>query len=339
MIHVLTKHGLAHQPIPEICAWICWVRESLDAQVGEWIEEECLLPLDKPTAHGAGSAITYARAIACKLSQASWRRRMTTVTRLPTANLRLRLRALRRTLSTTKRRRSNLAGRHRPKHQERDERERAGKGSGSLGGAGFVSRSSRGDLGFIRFRGTIRAQKGKGGSVMPRLIDLTGQRFGFLVVESFSHRTHSYEYFWNCICDCGTKCKAWSASLKNGNKKSCGCFQRDARKTNHRVHGAYGTATWSSWSAMHRRCRGESPHHRKYYLDRGITVCDRWSDFNLFLSDMGERPTGMTLDRINNEFGYFPENCRWATALQQRHNRRDSKERSTLKKAKEVANG
>lgn len=89
-------------------------------------------------------------------------------------------------------------------------------------------------------------------------------------------------------------------------------------------HGMCGTPTWVSWTLMHRRCSGYTPTHKKHYADKGIKVCERWSDFNLFLADMGERPEGKTLDRIDVSGDYCPENCRWATHIEQMQNRSNS---------------
>lgn len=89
-------------------------------------------------------------------------------------------------------------------------------------------------------------------------------------------------------------------------------------------HGMYGTPTWFSWSQMHRRCAGYTPVHKKHYTDKGIKVCERWADFNLFLADMGVRPDGKTLDRIDVRGDYCPSNCRWATHQEQMQNRSNS---------------
>ena len=87
-------------------------------------------------------------------------------------------------------------------------------------------------------------------------------------------------------------------------------------------HRMYGTPTYRSWASMIQRCTNEKRHNYAYYGGRGITVCVRWRDFDAFLADMGERPDGTTLDRIDNEGNYEPGNCEWATPKQQSNNRR-----------------
>ena len=104
---------------------------------------------------------------------------------------------------------------------------------------------------------------------------------------------------------------------------SCGCWLREFISENSKTHGMSGTSTYKSWSKMKERCYLESYAEPEYYRDRGIVVCDRWiNSFENFLEDMGERPDGMTLDRIDVNKGYFKENCRWADPTIQAYNSR-----------------
>jgi hypothetical protein len=149
-------------------------------------------------------------------------------------------------------------------------------------------------------------------------IDITGHRFGRLVAIS-----HISFQGWLCRCDCGNETIVQGPNLRNGNSKSCGCLRVELAISRATKHGhAKKTATYSSWQAMIKRCTNPNTWSWKHYGGRGITVCDRWRySFENFLADMGEKPEGLTLDRINNELGYSPENCRWATPAEQFRNR------------------
>lgn len=139
-----------------------------------------------------------------------------------------------------------------------------------------------------------------------------------------------------CRCDCGNTASLDYSGVLHGNTKSCGCLNQNRTKGfgekesnrnfrhGHTDHGKF-SPTYLSWLSMKRRCNTPDPRNRKWYFDKGIKYCDRWSDFTNFLKDMGERPEGMTLDRIDSDKDYSPDNCRWATAKQQIANRSNMK--------------
>lgn len=124
------------------------------------------------------------------------------------------------------------------------------------------------------------------------------------------------------LCDCGNTTSAVISHVKYGRTKSCGCLRKDVAAKKGTKHGMHGTGTYGTWTAMIARCENPNNMHFDYYGGRGISVCERWHDFISFYEDMGERPEGMTLDRINNDAGYSKENCRWATQAEQVINQR-----------------
>jgi hypothetical protein len=161
-------------------------------------------------------------------------------------------------------------------------------------------------------------------------IDLVAQRFERWLVVGFSH-IQSGKAYWLCRCDCGNERAVGGDRLRNGKAKSCGCLNIETASSRLRKHGhsAYANAgkstrEYNSWVSMKQRCYNPLSAKFKDYGARGIKVCDRWlHSFANFLADMGLRPVGTTLDRIDSDGDYQPSNCRWATPLEQRHNRRD----------------
>ena|SRR5690348_8244990 len=165
---------------------------------------------------------------------------------------------------------------------------------------------------------------------MTKRLNLAGKRFGRLVVLEYRGSNKYHDSIWLCKCDCGNTVtiRGFTLRLSNGATKSCGCLRRDIQRQAHLRHGhqrrGMETPTHFSWRAMMARCSNPRFHQFKDYGGRGILVCERWKQFENFLADMGERPHGLTLDRINNDGNYEPENCRWATRKQQNSNTRRS---------------
>lgn len=160
------------------------------------------------------------------------------------------------------------------------------------------------------------------GDLRPPKSDLVGQKFGYLTVTSYAGGGT-----WNCLCKCGRKTLNRTGSLTSGNSKSCGCLIKDVLRLRNQRHGFTKVPEFSVWRAMITRCTKPYAANYKYYGGRGIRVCDRWlGSFQLFLSDMGSRPSpSFTLERINNDGNYEPSNCCWATRAAQYKNRRGAR--------------
>ena len=173
-----------------------------------------------------------------------------------------------------------------------------------------------------------------------QLIDMTGKRFGRLTVLRRAEKKSDCGAYWLCRCDCGSVKEVLGTHLRDNTTLSCGCYHKDNIASIQRriktTHGMSDTPVYRRWLAMRYRCY--DPHHRMYYRygGRGITVCDEWRNnfkaFYVWAEENGFKST-LTLDRINGNVGYSPDNCRWVNRAEQylnKETKRDANGRFTI---------
>ena len=169
---------------------------------------------------------------------------------------------------------------------------------------------------------------------MRKTINLVGNRYGMLTVIEQRGSTTSKNAIWFCRCDCGGFALVAAGDLRRdrkdrkggGGTKSCGCLRKTEPAKSNKRHGMFGTRIYNTWSGMRNRCENSSHRSARNYHDRGISVCEEWLKFDAFYSwamNNGYNDS-LTIDRIDNDLGYNPENCRFVTMFEQQSNKRNN---------------
>ena len=163
-----------------------------------------------------------------------------------------------------------------------------------------------------------------------KLIDLTNEVFGKLTVlyraENRIEPSGRSKTYWKCKCECGVEKEVEASSLRSGTSKSCGCVNKERMGRLNLSHGSSNSFEYKTLVKIKERCYNSNSERYNSYGGRGIKVCDRWLEsFENFLEDMGERPEGYSIERINVDGNYEPENCKWIPLIEQHYNKQNTK--------------
>lgn len=165
-------------------------------------------------------------------------------------------------------------------------------------------------------------------------INLIGQRYGRLTVQSYAGQDKQRKSTWHCTCICGSQVTVTGSHLRSGDTRSCGCYRLEVAVLNGKASVKHGqarkgqeTPEYKTWRCMIDRCTNPNAPNYRYYGARGIAVCRRWREsFQNFFADMGQRPSrSYSIHRLRNSRGYSPSNCAWASPLEQAHHKRTLK--------------
>lgn len=152
-----------------------------------------------------------------------------------------------------------------------------------------------------------------------------GGEYGRLTLIGMDSPAKSGHPRYLCSCSCGGRKSVSIYSIASGKTQSCGCLHKEQLANRNRSHNMCGTGTYRTWNVMKSRCTNKNFPKYESYGARGIRICDKWMTFEGFIEDMGERPAGMSIDRIDVDGDYCKENCRWATASQQQRNKTNTR--------------